>query len=300
MDNIKLYKKLKDAYSDNSLNEISAWIIDLYKNKQFLKIRKLSGFMSEYIDIDENEKMNRCFFKLISTFHPDKGNHYRTEIEKIYENGNMDELQKYAHILIFKNKEAINSIQEETIDIGFEYEYEFIWDYEAEGYQYFNDIEDEDFGSDSTYFYQQVFDGSFYAAVKRKIYGTLEVELPAYYLEDFEEIDMAQFEIEHLDGIEHCKHVTKLDLSGNHLTDIQEMCQLKNLEELYVSGNNINDISALCFLKRLRFLDVSYNDIDDVSPLFQLEGLQYINVVGNKIPDNQRMILEDKNILVVT
>jgi Leucine-rich repeat (LRR) protein len=295
-----LYKKLKKAYAEDNLTQISAWIIDLYKNKQFLKIRKLSEVLSEYLSINSNESMNRCFSKLIATYHPDKGNYYRQEIENIYHSGKPEDLEQFNHIFIFQNKEQITTIENQSVDIGFEYEYEYVWDYEAEGYQYFNDMDDEDYGSDSIFFNEPINDGTFYSAVKRKIYGNMEIDLPAYYLEDFEEIGMADYEIENLDGIEHCIHVTKLDLSGNNLSDITDLCQLKQLEELYISGNQIYEITALGYLKKLRFIDLSYNSIDDLSPVLQLDGLQYINVVGNHIPESQLQMLTEKNVLIVS
>ena len=295
-----LYKNLKEAYAEDNLTQISAWIIDLYKNKQFLKIRKLSDVMSEYLNINSNESMNRCFSKLIATYHPDKGNYYRQEIESIYRNGKPEDLEQFSHIFIFQNKEKITTIENQSVDIGFEYEYEYVWDYEAEGYQYFNDMDEDDYGSDSMFFNEPINDGTFYSAVKRKIYGNMEIDLPAYYLEDFEEIDMAEYEIESLDGIEHCTHVTKLDLSGNNLLDINELCQLKQLEELYVSGNQIHDIDALFYLKKLRFIDLSYNSIDDLSPILHLDSLQYLNIVGNRIPESQLQILTEKNVLIVS
>lgn len=295
-----LYTKLKIAYADENLNKISAWIIDLYKTKQFLKIRKLSEVMSEYLEINASENMNRCFSKLIATYHPDKGNFYRNEIEKLFAEGKHAELEKFTHIFIFQNKEKITTIEEQSVDIGFEYEYEYVWDYDAEGYQYFNDVEDDDYGSDSMFFNELVSDGSFYSAVKRKIYGSMQIDLPSYYLEDFEEIDMAEYDIENLDGIEHCKHVTKLDLSGNNISDITELCLLKKLEELYISGNQVFEIDSLSYLKRLRFVDLSHNSITDIGPVLNLDGLQYLNVVGNAISEEQLKILVDKGVLVVS
>lgn len=300
MDSTMLYRKLKNAYSDDNLNQISAWIIGLYKNKQFLKIKKLSGMLSEHIAINPEDSMNRCFSRLIATYHPDKGNAYRNEIERIYLNGGTEELNQYAHIFIVQNKEVVNNIQNEAPDIGFEYEYEYVWDYDAEGYQYFDDEENDDLGNASAYYNTPVSDGSFYTAVKRKMYGSMNMEFPSYYLEDYDEIDMAEYDIENLDGIEHCVHVIKLDLSGNNLMEINELSQLKALEELYISGNNIYDIEALRFLKKLRFVDLSYNQISDVTPLLNLENLQYLNLTGNNITVEQLHPFKNKDVLIVS
>lgn len=299
METTSLYHRLLMAYSDENLNKISAWIIDLYKNKQFLKIRKLSELLSGYLGFDDFSNMGRCFTKLISTYHPDKGTFYRNKITRLFELGQKEELDRFCHIFIVQNEDNVKQVQEETIDIGFEYEYEFVWDYESEGYQYFNDIEDENDPSDPMAFYQPVIDGSFYSAVKRKIYGNSQMEFPVYYLEDLDEINMAEYEIENLDGIEHCPHVTKLDLSGNNLTDITDLYLLKELEELFISGNQIEYLDSIGFLKKMKVLDLSHNYITDVMPLLRLDNLDYVNLVGNQVPNAQVQKLMERNVLVV-
>ena len=100
----ELYIKLKDAYTDENLNKITAKIIDLYKSKQYYEIKNIAKIISEFIDIKDN-KVSRCFSKLIMIYHPDKGNFYRTKIDEVYKRGNLEELTNYSHILTLQNKQ---------------------------------------------------------------------------------------------------------------------------------------------------------------------------------------------------
>ena len=80
MSNKDLYIQLKEAYSDKNLNQITAGLLKLYKTRQFGSIRKISKIVSEFVSVDD-EKINKCFSKLIMLYHPDKGEFYRNEIE---------------------------------------------------------------------------------------------------------------------------------------------------------------------------------------------------------------------------
>jgi Leucine-rich repeat (LRR) protein len=167
---------------------------------------------------------------------------------------------------------------------------------------------DEDIGYEPEYVWDppgnedavNEFGGTFYEAVKMRMYGNLSQELPSYYLEDFEDIEMAESYIEALDGIEHCKHVVFLDLSGNQITDISGLWSLDMLEELFLANNNIGYIDALSNLVNLREVDLSRNEIDDISPLLVLDKLEFVNLIGNNISDDQISSLRDRDVVVLS
>jgi hypothetical protein len=140
---------------------------------------------------------------------------------------------------------------------------------------------------------------SFLTALKRRVYGNLNVDFPMYLLEDLEEIDMADYEIEYLDGIGACRYARVVDLSNNNLTDISELSELHQVERLYLTNNHIGLIDSLSNLTVLQVLDVSYNDVDDLSPLFDLSHLSYLNVMGNRIPAWQLEKLQMKGVTIV-
>lgn len=290
-----IYIKLKEAYSEKNLNEITGKLIELYKAKNFCQIRTIANRISAYVPVND-ESDTKCFSKLIMLYHPDKGDMYRKTIDKLHNEGEKQELESFSHILLLEKVELSESIVCE--DFEFDSEYEF--DPSQDGFNYVFDSEDE---------YREQFDNSdiedndyeknFYNAVKLRVYGNLKREFPPYYLQDFDDLEFSESGIEYLDGIDHCKHVITLDLSRNHITDISELWTLSRLQELYLSNNHIGYIDALSNLLNLRMLDLSGNEINDITPLFNLEHLEYVNLFGNKIPDKQIERLRKMEVLVM-
>ncbi len=301
--NTDLYNKLIKAYSDENLNMITAGIIGLYRSGEYDKIKEITRLVSEYIDVYD-EKVNKCFSKLIMTYHPDKSAAYLKEIEQIMRSGQPGRIDKYAHILLIQDLDNI-VVPDNYEDIDYNPEYK--WDPETKRPKTkFTDdpavwiYDDEDY-SDYEYetYYNPEKDRSFYSALKIRLYGTEEVDLPFYYLEEMEDIDLSGFEIENLSGIEHCTYVQNLDLSRNKISDVSEIVNLLNIEELYLQNNQIGLIDVLYNLRKLRILDISANEIDDISPLFGLPKLEYVNVMNNPIPKSQIQVLRNNDILVI-
>ncbi len=296
MEDREYFRRIKDAYSDENLNKISAGIIGFYKSGEYSLIKRIAEAVSEYIPIKE-EKTSKCFSRLIMIYHPDRGNQYRREIDALIKNGNLEGLQQYSHILEIQDLDQFVSAEQIAEDI--DYHPEYAWEEDDPGFDYFFDRDDEQFEHSPTQFAETETDNSFFTAVKRKLYGSIEILLPGYYLEDLEEIEMAEYEIEQLDGIECCKYVKILDLSGNNISDIYPLKDLSLVEELDLSYNQIGIIDVLFKLKNLRVLDLSNNLIDDVSPLFYLNNLEYLNIIGNAVPPKQIETLKNNGIIVV-
>lgn len=294
MNNSDLYIKLKESYTGSNLNNITANIISLYKSKQYSSIRKISKIVSEFTDIPENN-ISKCFSRLIMIYHPDKEAYYNQEIDKLFHSKNYDSLKQFAHILIIGDIEEGETIDCD-VDDDIDYEPEYVWDYEREGFEYFDSYEEAEAYDVSDLFSEE---NTFYNAVKRKVYGSMKVDLPSYYLEDFEDIEMAEYEIENLEGIEFCLQAVNIDLSKNLIEDISSLWYLTKIEELYLADNQIGLIDSISNLKELRVLDISNNFIDDISPLFELENLEYVNVMGNKIPQHQIDILLKRDMVLL-
>lgn len=287
-----LYDKLMTAYSDENLNQIARKLIELYKKKNHETIRGIAHKISKYVPIEE-EKDAKCFSKLMMLYHPDKGEHIRKTLQTLYEQNNYAQLESYAHVLLLGNLEqVIPSAIDEEVDYNPEYE----WDSEAhDGFGYADEENDtEDWGDADDY------EKSFYNLIKIREYGNVHVEFPPYYLEDFEEFEMAYSGLESLDGVEHCMHIKILDISNNQIADIGNLWDLVSLEELYLANNQIGYIDTLSNLTNLRVLDLSGNPVDDLSPLMHLENLEYVNLVGTTVPEDQVKALKEKDILVMT
>ncbi|WP_159520495.1 leucine-rich repeat domain-containing protein [Sunxiuqinia indica] len=274
----ELYTKLTEAYSQENLNRITGKLILLYKNRNYASIRAIANKISKYVDINE-ERDAKCFSKLVVLYHPDKGHAIREEIQQLYEQNKFESLQKFAHIHLVQD---IENLVVKVVDESIDYRPEYVWDTESDDGEYPDPGADED-----TYYDNQDdvdIERSFFNLIKIREYGRTNIELPNYYLEDFEEFELAESELDLLDGVEYCTHIKILDVSNNNLTDISNLWDLNDLEELYLSNNQIGYIDALSNLSKLRIVDLSGNEIDDISPLFDLENLEYVNLVGNRIP----------------
>lgn len=287
-----LYQVLIEAYSDKNLNRITGKLIDLYKNKNYSEIRNIANKISKYILIDE-EKDAKCFSRLIMLYHPDKGDYFRQQINRLYQERDFDNLGKFAHITLIDDIDKINV---QPLDEDIDYHPEYMWDeQENEIYQTYHEEGDED---DADYEQEEI-EKSFYNAVKLREYGTLEVYFPTWALRDLEEFEMEFAGITSLFGVEQCKHLIVLDLSNNEISDLSDLWNLYRLEELYLANNEIGYIDALSNLSRLRVIDLSGNQIDDISPLFELKHLEYLNLMDNKIPQHQIDFLKKKDIIVM-
>jgi hypothetical protein len=228
-------------------------------------------------------------------YHPDKEAFYNQEIDRLFHAKNFESLNQYAHILVIGAIENLETA-EYDVDDDIDYSPEYVWDYDREGFEYFDTYEEAEAYEAGDYFPEE---NTFFNAVKRKVYGSLKVDLPSYYLEDFEDIEMAEYEIDSLEGIEFCLQAVVVDLSKNQIEDISSLWYLTKIEELYLADNQIGLVDALSNLSELRVLDVSNNNIDDLSPLFDLENLEYLNVMGNKIPQNQIEVFLNREMVFI-
>jgi len=290
----ELYTNLKKAYTTDNLGLISGRIIDMFRDHKYDALRAVQKVVNEYTPCAE-EKINRVFSRLIMIYHPDRLSQSLQQLEQAYQRGDFEELFAMSHILNVQNLEpehvTVSSIITEE-DLA----EEFGWDDSTDGFSYFMDQDsyEEEEVNDFDYTNR-----SFLTALKRRVYGNLNVDFPMYLLEDLEEIEMADYEIEYLDGIDACRHVRVVDLSNNNLTDVTDLKDLHQLERLYLSNNHISLIDSLSNLTVLQVLDISYNDVDDLSPLFELSHLSYLNIMGNRIPAWHLEKLQLKGVTII-
>ena len=289
-----LYNKLKTAYTAENLGVVSGRIIGLFRDKKHHALLAIQKVVNEHTPSNE-EKINKVFSRLIMLYHPDRLSQNLKHLEQAYQGGDFETLYSMSHILTVQNLEPehvlLSSVLTEE-DLA----EEFGWDEGADGYSYFmaeeefEQEEDADSGIERR---------SFLSVLKRRVYGNLNVDFPMYLLEDLEEIEMADYELEDLDGISACHYARAVDLSNNNLTDISELGELHQVERLYLSNNQIGLIDSLYNLSVLQVLDISFNDVDDISPLFELNYLSYLNVMGNRIPAWQLEKLQLQGITIV-
>jgi curved DNA-binding protein CbpA len=290
-----LYSNLKEAYTAENLGQISGRIIEMFREHRYDALRYMQKVVNEYTPCEE-EKINKVFSKLIMIYHPDRLSQTVARLEEAYLRGDFEELYTMSHILTIQHLEP-EKVTVSNVITDEDLAEEFGWDDSMDGFSYFTGAEGayEEDQDDMEEFHSH----SFLMALKRRVYGNLNVDFPMYLLEDLEEIDMADYEIESLDGIEACRYARVVDLSNNNLTDITDIQDLHQVERLYLSNNHIGLIDPLSNLIVLQVLDISYNDVDDLSPLFDLSHLSYLNVMGNRIPSWQLEKLQLKGVTIV-
>lgn len=299
-------QELLKAYSEENLNAITAKILLLYKNKHFEALKKLSRVVNHFMNFPFTDSP-KLFSKLIMLYHPDKQKTYHQSIQTIQLN---EDLSSYVHIipvleLIKSDFEGYTGFKTPE-----EFEQEYGWNYQSTDDDYFivreddetvQPLFDEENPAENYYFSENenLPEGSFLASLKRKIYGPTAMDFPTYLLEDLEEIEMAEYEIESLDGVEYCVHAKIMDLSYNQLFDITSLEHCTYIQELYLANNQIHYIDALFHIQDLRVLDLSNNQIEDVGVLYHLKCLEFVNLLGNPVPHKQIEKLKSLGIAVV-
>jgi hypothetical protein len=290
----ELYNNLKRAYTAENLHLISSRIIDLFRDHRYDALRAVQKVVNEYTPCRE-EKINRVFSRLIMLYHPDRLQQSMVRLDEAYKRGDFEALYTMSHILTVQNLEP-EQVTVSSIITEEDLAEEFGWDAQSDGYSYFMEQEEYDPEKEDEL---EFTNRSFLIALKRRVYGNMNVDFPMYLLEDLEEIEMADHELEYLDGIDACRHARAVDLSNNNLTDISDLGHLRQVERLYLSNNHVGLIDSLSNLTVLQVLDISFNDVDDLSPLFDLTHLSYLNVMGNRVPSWQLEQLHLKGVTVV-
>jgi Leucine-rich repeat (LRR) protein len=294
----EIYNALLEAYSEANLTILSSQIINNYKRKRYAYLHEINQVIHDY-EADKKEKTSKIFSKLIMRFHPDKCTYYKNEIEHCFQNGGdrLHELSKIFSILDLDEQTAGTNLA----DDDFAFEAEYVWDFDESGFSYFTEDEDQlfDFKTESNNPdpNERI---TFLSALKRREYGNTNIDFPVHQLYDYEQLELAEYEIEDLEGIEFCRHLLSLDLSGNLITDITRLATLKSLEELYLANNQLNFIDRIYPLKKLKVLDISNNELEDISTLYHLNNLEYVNLVGNNIPKHQVEHLKELGVIVIS
>lgn len=284
--------RLLEAYSEANLNKIARNLIRLYKEKEFEKLNIISGMLSEWVEI-VIEPDGKGFSKIISLYHPDRGDYYRSLIATAAKGQDNQTLSRFEHIFVIQDIEEIAANIESFEDIDYHPEYE--WDVKDTGFSYFQDKKKKPRNGKR----KARSDGySFYEAMQIRQYGDTNTTFPTYYLEDMDEIELSESEIDDLDGVEYCIHTVSLDLSFNRIFDLLPLASLICLQELNLSNNQIEYIDDISNLQQLKSIDLSNNSIGDISPLFEIETLEFADLTGNKVHQNQISELKEMGVTV--
>ena len=240
--------RLLEAWSETNLNKIARNLIRLYQEKEFEKLNIISGLISQWLEI-VIEPDGKGFSKIISLYHPDRGDYYRNQISEAAHRRDVELLSQMEHIFVIQNIEEIAANLESYEDI--DYVPEYVWDVKYKGFSYFN-VNKKKHRTKSRKATSEGY--TFYDAVKIRHSGDIESEFPTYYIKDMDEIEMSDSEINDLDGVELCIHTLILDLSFNRITDLSSLENLNRLNELNLANNQIVNIDALANMHYLRHI----------------------------------------------
>lgn len=279
----ELHNKLIDAYSVNNLNTISLTLINLFKNKDYQALQRISELISDSAGISIG-KNGKGFSKLMMLYHPDRAVYHITEINRLAAENNYDGLLNYAHILKLDRIGDLTARMNNYDDIDYSPVYDWdLSDLEEEGFRIF-DVN----SPDETLYTGDAMQGrTFMEAVLTEFGDDVDADYAIAWLGNYDDFDLSSSGINDLDGVQFCVNARTLDLSNNMISDLLPLSDLKDLEELNISDNNVGFIDDIIGLKKLRSVMISNNYIEDISPLLELENLEYADVSGNRIDEEQ-------------
>lgn len=233
----------------------------------------------------EGQSAQRLFMRTIQVFHPDRLSVVWARVEGALAAGDARSLEAIAQLLEFRPRgsqpiRAAEAYRADPEEYGFEPSDEADW------WESGDDEEDP---------------GTFYYAVKRALFGNLVVYPDPAMLNTLEgELDLSDWDIHDLDGIEHCQSLTSLNLSHNAIDNVYPLKDLLKLESLDLSENDLEDADWLAELSNLKELDLSANDIDDVAFLDRMPSLRYVDLTGNPVRNKAVVArLEARGVVVI-
>jgi Leucine-rich repeat (LRR) protein len=292
----ELHNELSEAYSVNNLNTISLTLINLFRERQFAALQRISDLISDYTDIRIGDD-GKGFSRFMMLYHPDRAVYHLKEINRLAAEENFDGLMEYAHILKLERINEIATSVNNYDDIDYTPVYDWdLSDLDIEGFRIFN-VNDRSNNKPGTSTESKTA-CTFFEAFGLREFGDTEMEFPWVYLGNIEDFELSSYGINDLDGIQFCTHARTMDLSNNMISDLLLIVALKELEELNLSDNEVGFIDDIGNLKMLRTVILSNNFIEDISPLFNLENLEYADLSGNRIDPDQLAMLLDNGVVV--
>ncbi len=95
----------------------------------------------------------------------------------------------------------------------------------------------------------------------------------------------AEKRIESLEGLQHAKNLTTLNLNYNNISDLTPIAGLTKLKSLEVANNKLRSVEALAGLTELTTLDVSENKLANLKGIEKMSKLERLVANDNRISD---------------
>lgn len=254
---------------EDRLRVISAQLISAHRKHlpgQVLLYARQAGIAVE------GQTPHQVFMKTIQVFHPDRLSVIGARIDRAWASSDHRDLEAIVQLLRVHSEPVRGPGPELDFDQDFDERDEA------------GDYEDFDEGWWVGFEGDGEPDGTFFSAVKRELFGAREVDLDAEVLVRLDgELDLSDYDLHDLEGVEWCRSLRALNLSRNNLDNVYPLKDLIKLETLDLAENDLEDADALVGLVNLKELDLSANEIDDVAFLDRLPHLRYVDLTGNPV-----------------
>ncbi len=261
---------IRKNLSRKKLEQISTTVINAYKAGDDVFISSAAGTIGINT---EGKSRKTLFYTLIKAVHPDRFSALLNEFETACRKSDTGRLSAIRKLLELKLRVA------EERQKRFDFDYSEVFYNDADASMGFSSDEDEYYDSDFA-------DNDFIAAVKSEIFGNHPYPVDASDLGQIDGVlDVSGYGFEDTEGLEYCRNVRILNISGNDIYNIHDLAELHQLEELYAASNRISDLSPLTGMDFLEIIELSDNDIEDISPLLNLAKLRFVNLIGNPVSD---------------
>lgn len=271
------------AITKDNLKEITAKIIDSYKQKNFIYLR---GLANELGLANCEIPQRKLFLQLVHIFHPDRYQWHLQQMALEHSGPDIAAPGFYQKIndLCHKGRKfsmAISPASERE-------------EYGVNLHEYGIDFEEAVQDLDET-------DDTFLFAFRMQYIGNNDFYPGPVELRNLEgALELPSWGIRDLEGLEYCQNIEYLDLSGNLIDNLYEISGLWHLKELFLSNNQIDELTSLADLHKLEVLDLAENYIDDLSPLTALPHLKYLDIRDNPLFDKSILNkLKQSGVLVI-
>lgn len=267
----KICRKIIQSYRDRDYSTIH----NLYRALVFTRQEDSQPGGSELEKSQQGKRdsesppIKQQFYYLVKLYHPDMIQKHKQNYMLAIKDQNYHVLDFYNAMMQIENLVSEPALAKETSDCSVSESYGF-------------DADLSDFMDYEDYLHEVEFESDFIEVLKEMFFGNLDIHLEPIDLHQIDgELDVSDYDLYDIEGIEHCCNVTALNLSNNRLSNIYQLRHLTRLAELDLSDNEIFDIEPLTELDELETLYLENNDIEQFELLLKLPGLKFVSIYGN-------------------
>lgn len=121
------------------------------------------------------------------------------------------------------------------------------------------------------------------SSTREKTDKSASEDLTVKQLESLRFLNAEGREIQSLQGLEHCRQLTELNLARNQIADITPLAGCEHLRVLRLNQNRVRSAEPLSTLQALMFLNIADNEIDSTESLRRLSDLKVLIADRNRI-----------------